>query len=160
VIGFERSHEGDPRLGFELLAEVACRALSPGINDPQTAMAAIEYLGSLLARAASLPAEDYPACTTSDGRVTFLRPAFGAMLERALRPVIRDGAAEAEVMAAVMQVLYDLAVCAAPDHLDAVLEEAERAETFGMASLTLERDKKAFCAKVEELRDHAAGRRR
>lgn len=160
VIGFERSHEGDPRLGFELLAEVACRALSPGINDPQTAMAAIEYLGSLLARAASLPAEDYPACTTSDGRVTFLRPDFGAMLERALRPVIRDGAAEAEVMAAVMQVLYDLAVCAAPDHLDAVLEEAERAETFGMASLTLERDKKAFCAKVEELRDHAAGRRR
>ncbi len=160
VVGFERSHEGDPRLGFELLAEVACRALSPGINDPQTALAAIEYLGSLLALAAVRPADDYPARTTPDGCVTFLRPDFGAMLERALRPVVRDGAAEAEVMAAVMQVLCDLAGCAAPDHLDAVLEEAERAEAFGMSALTLERDKKAFCEKVQELRDLVAGRRR
>ncbi|MEO3429947.1 DUF2254 domain-containing protein [Pelagibius sp. CAU 1746] len=160
VIGFERSHAGDPRLGFELLAEVACRALSPGINDPQTAMAAIEYLGSLLALAAARPAADYPACSTADGRVTFLCPDFGAMLERALRPVIRDGAAKAEVMEAVMQVLCDLAACAAPDHLDVVLEEAQRAEAFGLSALTLERDKKAFCEKVQELRDHIAGRRR
>ncbi|WP_193370464.1 DUF2254 domain-containing protein [Pelagibius marinus] len=160
VVGFERSHEGDPRLGFELLAEVACRALSPGINDPQTALAAIEYLGSLLALAAVRPAADYPACTTPDGRVTFLHPDFGALVERALRPVVRDGAGEAEVIAAVMQVLCDLAACAAPDHLDAILEEAERAEAFGMSALTLERDKEAFCEKVQELRDHVAGRRR
>jgi uncharacterized membrane protein len=160
VVGFDRSHEGDPRLGFELLAEIACRALSPGINDPQTALSCIEYLGSLLALAAAPAAADYPPETTADGRVTFIRSGFDALLERALRPVVRDGAAEAEVMTTVMQVLCDLSASAAPDHLDAVLQEAERAEAFGMSALALERDRQAFCAKVQELRDHIAGRQR
>jgi hypothetical protein len=59
-----------------------------------------------------------------------------------------------------MQVLCDLSASAAPDHLDAVLQEAERAEAFGMSALALERDRQAFCAKVQELRDNIAGRQR
>src|SRR3546814_2415801 len=39
VIGFERSREGDPRLGFELLAEIACRSRSPAVNAPPSARA-------------------------------------------------------------------------------------------------------------------------
>lgn len=38
VIGGDRTFEQDPRYGFVILAEIALRALSPGINDPGTAI--------------------------------------------------------------------------------------------------------------------------
>ncbi|MEQ8357671.1 MAG: DUF2254 domain-containing protein [Kiloniellaceae bacterium] len=159
VLGFERSHKGDPRLGFELLAEVACRALSPGINDPQTALVCINYLGSLLTRAAQTPAKDYPAGASSDGRIGFVRPDFGALLERAVRPVIREGAGSAEVINAVMAVLADLVHRAAADHLDVIIKEAQRAEDFGLAVLQLDVDKKALTDRAKQVRESAADRR-
>jgi uncharacterized membrane protein len=159
VIGFERSHEGDPRLGFELLAEVACRALSPGINDPQTALVCINYLGSLLARAGKAPAQDYPAATSPDGRVRYRRADFAALLERALRPVVREGAGSAEVICAVLQCLADLASSVSTDHLDELLVEARRAEAFGEASLCLKEDKEALQALVTDLRERVEQRR-
>ncbi|GAB4371193.1 MAG: DUF2254 domain-containing protein [Kiloniellaceae bacterium] len=159
VIGFERSHEGDPRLGFELLAEVACRALSPGINDPQSALACIEHLGSLLAIAGARPPADYPAAESPDRRVAFPRPDFAAMLERAVRPVIRDGAGNAEVICAIAGVLKDLAEDAAPDYGAAIVAEAERAEAFGAAKLTLEADREALTALTEAVREAAAARK-
>jgi uncharacterized membrane protein len=158
VVGFERSHESDPRLGFELLAEVACRALSPGINDPQTALASIAYLGALLSLAARRGKDDYPSIRSSDGRVEFLRPDFSALLERALRPVIRDGAGSAEVICEIVRILGDLVRVAAPDHLDAILDEAQRAEEMGMAALTLEADKAALGRSLKDLRHFAASR--
>lgn len=159
VIGFERSHEGDPRLGFELLAEVACRALSPGINDPQSALACIEHLGSLLAIAGARPPADYPAAQSPDRRVAFRRPDFAAMLERAFRPVIRDGAGNAEVIGAIAGVLKELAENAAPAYLAVIVAEAERAEAFGTAKLTLEADRKALADLVAAVREAAAARK-
>jgi len=158
VVGFERSHEADPRFGFELLAEIACRALSPGINDPQTALACIEYLGALLALAAERPNADYPRGRSADGQVSYLRPGFDAMMERALRPVIRDGAGSAEVVCAVVAVLADLAGRAAPDHLGQVLELAQRVEELSMAALTLEADKEELQQMLQKLRKIAAER--
>ena len=38
TIDDERSFDQDPRFGLSVLAEIACRALSPGINDPGTAI--------------------------------------------------------------------------------------------------------------------------
>ncbi|MEQ9609150.1 MAG: DUF2254 family protein, partial [Kiloniellaceae bacterium] len=159
VVGFERSHEGDPRLGFELLAEVACRALSPGINDPQSALACIEHLGSLLAVAGERPADDYPALQSPDRRVEFARPDFAAMLERAYRPVMRDGASQAEVICAIAAVLKDLAESAAPGYLKDIMAEARRAEAFGMEKLLLDADRQALARLVAEARDIAAGRK-
>jgi len=158
VVGFERSHEGDPRLGFELLAEIACRALSPGINDPESALACIEYLGGLLAVAGAAPREDYPAALSADGRVAFVRSDFPAMLERAFRPVMRDGAASAEVICAIMAVLKDLAAGASEDYLDCLEAEAERAEAFGKAALQLDADKEALGSMAADLRAIAVRR--
>lgn len=159
VIGFDRSHEGDPRFGFELLAEVACRALSPGINDPQTALVCVRYLGSLLAIAGRRAAADYPADRSRDGRVQFLQPDFGAMLERAFRPVMRDGAGKAEVLFAIMGALKELAATARPDYLDCLLAESQRAESFGKAALQLDADKQTLVRMAEDLRQIAAERR-
>jgi uncharacterized membrane protein len=159
VIGFERSHEGDPRLGFELLAEVACRALSPGINDPQSAVACVEYLGSLLGTAGARGPADYPPAVTPDGRVRFQRPGFAAMLARAFRPVMRDGAASAEVVFAILRILTELAEKAHPDYLEAIESEALRLQTLGESSLQYASDREALRRKTARLQDRAAGRR-
>jgi len=159
VVGFERSHEGDPRLGFELLAEVACRALSPGINDPQSALSCVQHLGALLAIAAEQPRAAYPPAISGDGRVRFQRPDFDALVERALRPIMRDGAAQAEVISSIMGVFIDLAERAAHDYLDCIVEEAKRAEEFGTAGLKLEADREALCRMTGRLREVIAERR-
>lgn len=41
IMGDTRSFRQDPRFGFVVLNEIACRALSPGVNDPGTAIQTI-----------------------------------------------------------------------------------------------------------------------
>jgi uncharacterized membrane protein len=48
VSGPERSFNQDPLLAFRLLADIALRALSPAVNDPATAVEAIDSLEGLL----------------------------------------------------------------------------------------------------------------
>ena len=55
LCGPVRTPEQDYEYGFRQLVEVACRALSPGINDPFTAMDCLEYLGAGLQLAFARP---------------------------------------------------------------------------------------------------------
>jgi len=48
AIGPERTVEQDPPYAFRLIVDVASKALSPGINDPTTAVMAIDHLQGLL----------------------------------------------------------------------------------------------------------------
>jgi uncharacterized membrane protein len=48
AIGEERTSEQDPRLSIRILVDIAIRALSPAINDPTTAVEALERIGDLL----------------------------------------------------------------------------------------------------------------
>ncbi|MBA2266433.1 MAG: DUF2254 domain-containing protein [Chloroflexi bacterium] len=57
IIGDVRTPEDDLEFSVRQLVEVALRALSPAINDPFTAMAAIDWLGAALARMAG---DDFP----------------------------------------------------------------------------------------------------
>ena len=46
--GDERTMRQDPAFGFRLLADIAARALSPGVNDPTTVTQALDQIGLLL----------------------------------------------------------------------------------------------------------------
>jgi len=48
VVGTERTPSQDPAFGFRQLVDVAERALSPGVNDPTTAVQALDQLHDLL----------------------------------------------------------------------------------------------------------------
>jgi uncharacterized membrane protein len=48
ALGVERTMEQDPSLGFRLIVDIASKALSPAINDPTTAVLAIDRLHHLL----------------------------------------------------------------------------------------------------------------
>lgn len=53
VVGYERDDRGDPSYGLRKLVDIAARALSPGINDPTTAVHALSHVSALLGLAAS-----------------------------------------------------------------------------------------------------------
>jgi uncharacterized membrane protein len=66
-VGRTRTMAQDPAYGVRQLVDVALRALSPGVNDPTTAVDAIHHIGAVLAAAYechSAPSQ----CTGEDGR--------------------------------------------------------------------------------------------
>jgi uncharacterized membrane protein len=58
IVGDVRTAEDDIEFSVRQLVEVALRALSPSINDPFTAMSAVDWLGGALAR---LAIEEFPS---------------------------------------------------------------------------------------------------
>lgn len=159
VIGPERSPEGDPLLGFELLAEVASRALSPGVNDPQSAIVCVNYLGALLAKAASIPPMDYPSKITPGGRVACRTVELCDMLKRVVRPIAKDASDRMEVLAALAQVLLDLAETADEGHLDAILDEGSVLADSARGERLLESDRDLLNDMISRLKSRVGERR-
>jgi uncharacterized membrane protein len=48
AVGQERTHEQDPELAFRIIVDIAAKGLSPAINDPTTAVLAIDQIHHLL----------------------------------------------------------------------------------------------------------------
>lgn len=87
-LGSERTPLQDVQFSFDQLVEVAVRAMSPGINDPFTAINCIDRLGSALAR---LGDREFPLpyrCD-DDGRVRVLADpvSFDAVLDATVPPI-------------------------------------------------------------------------
>lgn len=127
-----RSFGQDPRFGLLVLSEIASRALSPGINDPGTA---IDVLGRLVRVLSNWqrPTDREPAYPRL--HVPPVRPTD--MLEDAFQPIARDGAALVEVQVRLQKALAALAGIAPDEFSDAAtamsVESLERAYT-GLAS--------------------------
>ncbi|MEV6015995.1 MULTISPECIES: DUF2254 family protein [unclassified Streptomyces] len=74
--GAERVFDQDPGLAFRLLADIALRALSPAVNDPATAVQALDAVEDLLSR--PVPARGRPgAVADRAGTVRLLVPLPG-----------------------------------------------------------------------------------
>jgi uncharacterized membrane protein len=87
IVEDERDDAQDPGYPVRLLADIALRALSPGVNDPTTAVTAIGYLRAALERAAALP--DPPRVSTlDDDRATIVHS------RRGFEGLLDDGVAE------------------------------------------------------------------
>jgi uncharacterized membrane protein len=48
VLGDERTIEQDPAFAIRIIVDIADKALSPAINDPTTAVQALNYLSDVL----------------------------------------------------------------------------------------------------------------
>ncbi len=59
VVGQERDTLQDPVFAIQKMVEVSLRAISPGINDPNTAIHNIHQLGRLLGKYSQLPQNDF-----------------------------------------------------------------------------------------------------
>lgn len=100
----ERTFDEDPRFGMVVLAEIASRALSPAVNDPGTAVAALNAGQRVIEGIAGLAArqQDYQSV---------IEPplALESLVEALVLPIARDGAATAEVGIRLQHMLGALA---------------------------------------------------
>lgn len=138
VVGDQRSFDSDPRFGLVVLAEIADRALSPGVNDPGTAIYVIGALTRLLSDWRSSP----PASVGNDRIfVPALHPQD--LMEDAFRPIARDGAGLIEV---VLRLLHSLEIIAQvnPHLRQAAMGAAEDAAQRARRALKAPRDLQAL----------------
>lgn len=122
LLGEERSYHQDPLLGLQILGEIASRALSPGVNDPKTAIICLERLEALLSQAAQPSA--WPEQPRHD-RLSMPPLHFETMLDRAMHPIARDAAPNVEVVLRQITALERIGMAArtphAPSHLRGIL---------------------------------------
>jgi uncharacterized membrane protein len=136
-IGFERTLEQDLGFGFRQLADPACKALSPAVNDPYTAVQAIDHLAVLFGALAARPVGDYVG-RDAGGTVRLLVPGrrFAEILSITVGLIRRYGAAEPNVVQALLRLLATCATLAIEDprrwadieeQADLLVADAERA---------------------------------
>jgi uncharacterized membrane protein len=118
VIGPERSFSEDPRLGFITLGEIGSRAMSPGVNDPGTAIDVLTRMGRLLI-------DHQPEREVGDKmknpRLWVMPTQSRSYFEQGILPVLRDGSSTEEVQHMGQRVL-----CQLSKHPDREIAEAAR----------------------------------
>jgi uncharacterized membrane protein len=109
-VDFERTAEQDLAYGLRQIVDIALRALSPGVNDPTTAVHALSHAAALLCQAARHPVG--PGVLLDDtgrARVVLDRPDLGSLLDLAVAQPARYGAEEPEVIARLLMLLREVA---------------------------------------------------
>ncbi len=109
VLVEKREDAADLPLAVDRLSEIAVRGLSPGINDPYTAMAAIHRLtvgfDLLLER---LPARTEHADEEGAPRVFLRQPEAEELLEIAFGPIRTYGSKDSRILESLLQSLASL----------------------------------------------------
>jgi uncharacterized membrane protein len=125
-IGFERTLQQDAAFGIRQLVDVACKALSPAVNDPYTAVQAVDHLSVIFCALARRPLGTHVA---RDGSATVIIPArrFPDYLSVMCGLIRRYGAGEPTVAHALLRLLASCAAVAGDDpERYAALEEQAR----------------------------------
>jgi uncharacterized membrane protein len=139
VVGRARTFDSDPRFGLIVLSEIASKALSPGVNDPGTAIGVVSTLVRVLAERP----EDEGELKYDRVLVAPLDP--NDLMADAFRPIARDGAANIEVMLRMIAGLKTLARTR-PDLEPAALGMIKDAVDRGTTAMTARSDKAALKA--------------
>ena len=105
-IGFERTFEQDVAFGIRQLVDVACKALSPAVNDPYTAVQAVDHLSVIFCALARRPLGDYLAKDPANGgQVIIPARRFGDYLATMCGLIRRYGSREPTVSLALFRLL-------------------------------------------------------
>lgn len=105
VFASNRSYEQDPRYALQAMRETASKALSPGINDPGTAIEVVARLERLLWDGLQIsPSDDLPVFD----RLHIRQLSDDTLLDLAFRDIGRDGSAILDVLLAISETLTTL----------------------------------------------------
>ncbi len=108
-LGAERTFEQDPKYAIRLLVDIAIKALSPAINDPTTAVQALDQIEDLLLRLGNRQLEigDY---RDEDGTVRLVVPfpSWDDLLRLAFDEISFFGATSVQVMRRMNALVADL----------------------------------------------------
>lgn len=119
--GIERSFAQDPLLAFRLLNDVGLRAMSPGINDPYTAVQVLDAIEGLLRRLISRHL-DVSVVPGNDGesRVRLSMPTWDDFVGAAVDEFIDSDHGIASVHQRLVTLLNNLTAMSPPSRLPAL----------------------------------------
>jgi uncharacterized membrane protein len=104
IIGHKRSQDQDPEFLLNELVEIAARALSPGINDPFTAISCVNHLGVALS---NLAQRVFPQNLKKDGtdkvRVILYPTTFEQMVNVAFNQIRQYGRTHVAVTLSLLE---------------------------------------------------------
>lgn len=150
-IGDRRSFDQDPRFGASVLAEIASRALSPGINDPGTA---IDVIGRAV-RTLAIWAEPTEAKEPDYPGVFVPALQLGDLFDDLFTPIARDGAAMVEIGLRLQKAFLMLSRFGEHNYQNEAKRHAREALQRAEAALPIEADNcalgkplKRFCSKA------------
>jgi len=127
IVDSTRTPRQDVGCAMKELVEVAVRALSPGINDPMTAIACIDYLGGSLSRLATrhLGTPDF-ADETGAIRLSLPPVHFSGLLDEGLSEIRHYGQDTPSILLRLLDALLIIApACQRSDDINAVLRHAD-----------------------------------
>ena len=130
VTGHEPTGGQDITFALCQVTDVAAKALSPGVNDPRTAVHAIGHSAALVVRAAGLELGPTVTCDDS-GRERLFRhqPDLADLLDLAVSSPRRYGASDPDVLSRLFALLAEVAWCSDdPQHRAAVAGQLARLE--------------------------------
>ncbi len=106
----QRSFDQDPKYALRLLVDIAIKALSPAVNDPTTAVQALDEIEDLLLRLGTRQLE-VGTVTDKTGalRLIFPTPTWEDFLSLAFDEIRFYGMTSLQVMRRLRTALYDLA---------------------------------------------------
>ncbi len=110
-LGEERTFEQDPKYALRLVVDIAIKALSPAINDPTTAVQALDQIEDLLLRLGQRRLEIGSFCdTTGVLRVVMPFPSWEDLLRLAFDEICYYGAQSVQVMRRMKALIKSLLV--------------------------------------------------
>ena len=128
VFGAQRTHTQDVEFAVDQLVEIAVRALSPGINDPFTAMNCLDRLGAALCHFAR---RDLPSPVRVDDAgtpriVVESRVTFAGMVDAAFNQIRQYGRSSVSVTVRILETIARVMPCApGEEERAALLRQAE-----------------------------------
>lgn len=138
AVGAQRTALQDLRFLLDEIVEIAARALSPGVNDPFTAVTCLDWLGAALSDLSGriLPSQ-LRADEDGDLRVIAHPVTFCAFLDRSLGALLRHAAGDTVTALHFLTTLGEIAVdCEQPGRIAALSCYADRLEARVAEQLT------------------------
>jgi uncharacterized membrane protein len=128
-LGEERTFERDPAYAIRLLVDIAIRALSPAVNDPTTAVQALDQIEDLLIR---LSGRQLERSAFRDGNGVVRRmvpsPAWVDLLRLALDEICACGATSVQVMRRMAALISALSTIAPEERRSSIREWEARVQ--------------------------------
>jgi uncharacterized membrane protein len=160
-IGFERTLEQDAALGIRQLVDVACKALSPAVNDPYTAVQAIDHLSVIFCALAQRPLGNHVVRDGNGAAVIVPGRRFPEYLAVMCGLIRRYGAREPTVAHALLRLLRSCAAITGddPERCAAIEEQARIVIADAEREVPQPADLALAHAEAEAVRREVAGHR-
>jgi uncharacterized membrane protein len=120
----ERTLEQDPAFAFRIIVDIASKGLSPAINDPTTAVLAVDQIHHLLRSVGSRRLDDGQVCDAAGRvRLVYRTPDWGDFVQLAVTEIRQFGGTSVQIARRLRAMLENLIQTLPPERAPLLREE-------------------------------------